>query len=295
MARFMHELEDHVASRGPFLHRKDDLTVESVGKMRAFSDGDFWYDSSVSFKRHLSPLSDVETASECDSCDLSSDSSDLSTDDEPWREPLAATSSPVRTLVAPPGVFSQPPRTVAVPVQVTAFVVEHKPRESDVPEELRGKHLTTVMLRNLPNNLNRCGLLDLLDNHGFAARYNFMYLPIDFARQANLGYAFVNLVDEQAAEEFKVCFQGFSEWNGPSKKVCEVLWSTPCQGLDDHILRYRNSPVMHPAVPDECKPALFQFGERVPFPEPTKAIQRPRFRMPPAKTTFWQKNAKKFD
>merc|ERR1712137_603171 len=271
--------------------RTDVVAVEGVGKVRAFTDGDFWYDFSVGLKKNQSSTSDIETASECDSCDLSSESSDSSTDDERWCEPLASNCSPLRTLVAPPGVFSQPMQTFAVP----GLVLEQKPRDSDVPEELRGKILTTVMLRNLPNNLNRCGLLDLLESHGFAARLNFLYLPIDFARQANLGYAFVNLVDVQAAEEFKACFQGFSEWNGPSKKVCEVLWSTPCQGLEDHILRYRNSPVMHPVVPDECKPALFAFGERVPFPEPTKVIQRPRFRMPPAKTTFWQKNAKKFD
>ena len=36
-----------------------------------------------------------------------------------------------------------------------------------------------------------------------------------------------------------------------SQKVCEVCWGNPLQGLGAHIVRYRNSPVMHQSVPDE--------------------------------------------
>ena len=38
-------------------------------------------------------------------------------------------------------------------------------------------------------------------------------------------------------------------------------WSHPYQGLDAHIERYRNSPVMHEDVPDEYKPMS---GPRIP-------------------------------
>merc|ERR1712217_823433 len=59
---------------------------------------------------------------------------------------------------------------------------------------------TTVMMRNLPNDMNREMLLELLDTHGFRGLYDFIYVPIDFKRRAGLGYAFVNMSTPQAAE-----------------------------------------------------------------------------------------------
>jgi hypothetical protein len=137
---------------------------------------------------------------------------------------------------------------------------------------------TTVMLRNLPNNYTRARFLDMLDSQGFAGAYDFVYLPIDFSSQACLGYAFVNLSDPSVLPSFWRTFEGFAKWAVPSRKVCEVSWSGPHQGFDAHVERYRNSPVMHPSVPDECKPIVFQYGKCMPFPPPTKAIRFPRMR-----------------
>jgi RNA recognition motif-containing protein len=136
----------------------------------------------------------------------------------------------------------------------------------------------TVMLRNLPNNYSRRMLLELMDQLGFVGNYDFVYLPIDFKTQASLGYAFVNLTSSDDAKRFWKCFSGYSEWALPSQKVCKVNWSLPYQGLAAHIERYRNSPVMHEAVPDDFKPAIFSNGERTSFPPPTKKIRAPRMR-----------------
>ncbi|CAE6935575.1 ML3 [Symbiodinium sp. CCMP2592] len=136
---------------------------------------------------------------------------------------------------------------------------------------------TTVMLRNLPNNYTRNMVCTMMDKEGFKGCYDFIYLPIDFRSKANLGYAFVNLVDEPQALErggddfryfkLKVCnqvqlfwqiFDGYTKWVLPSAKaevqplhpahickqagqVCSVSWSGPHQGQQAHIDRYRQS------------------------------------------------------
>uniref|UniRef100_A0A7S1WVJ7 RRM domain-containing protein n=1 Tax=Alexandrium catenella TaxID=2925 RepID=A0A7S1WVJ7_ALECA len=138
--------------------------------------------------------------------------------------------------------------------------------------------LTTVMLRNLPNDYTRGMLQKLLEKRGFAGKYDFLYLPTDFSRKAGLGYAFVNMLSEDGAKAVRRSLEGFRQWSIPSTKVCCVGWSNPCQGLLANIERYRDSPVMHPSVPDEYKPILLQDGKRVPFPEPTRMLRRPTMR-----------------
>jgi len=134
---------------------------------------------------------------------------------------------------------------------------------------------TTVMLRNLPNNYTREMFLVMLDENGLKGQYDFAYLPCDFQRRANLGYAFVNLVDSEAVESLWRIFHGFSAWALPSSKVCQVSWSGPHQGFKAHLERYRNSPVMHESVPDEYKPVIFSNGVRKAFPKPTRKVKAP--------------------
>lgn len=137
---------------------------------------------------------------------------------------------------------------------------------------------TTIMLRNLPNDYTRDMVLELLDANDFLGCYDFVYVPIDFKRQAGLGYAFVNMVNNQVAQRAFASLQGFSAWQFTSSKILEVAWGEPLQGLAAHIDRYRNSPVMHDDVPDEFRPLLFQNGFRIPFPQPTKKLQKPRMK-----------------
>merc|ERR1712232_1041555 len=138
------------------------------------------------------------------------------------------------------------------------------------------QELTTLMVKNIPNDYTRSMLLELLDSQGLAGTYDFIYLPADFQRCSSLGYAFLNFVSQAAAEVAKVRLHGFREWRVQSQKICEVRWCEPMQGLAAHIDRYRNSPVMHRSVPDEFKPVTFQNGLRVPFPSPTKRIRKPQ-------------------
>lgn len=155
-------------------------------------------------------------------------------------------------------------------------------RENDASDTARGVQVgpshTTVMLRNLPNRYTQYMLLTLLDEHGFERLFDFVYLPMDFRNGVNLGYAFVNLLSHQDAVNLMKTFHGFTDWFIDSAKVCEVSWAHPHQGLQEHIERYRNSPVMHPSMPDEYKPMVFKEGELIDFPMPTKAIRAPKLR-----------------
>ncbi|CAJ1387419.1 unnamed protein product [Effrenium voratum] len=145
----------------------------------------------------------------------------------------------------------------------------------DAPKQSVPAERTTVMLRNVPNNYTREMLLTLLDEQGLAGCYDFVYLPCDFYRAANLGYAFVNMVDGISVDAVWKALDGFSEWSMATSKVCQVGWSGPHQGFKAHVDRYRNSPVMHKSVPDEYKPVILKDGRRKSFPRPTKKVKAP--------------------
>jgi hypothetical protein len=136
---------------------------------------------------------------------------------------------------------------------------------------------TTVMLKNIPNNYSRDMLMDLLTAQGFKGCFDFLYLPIDFAKQSNLGYAFLNMISSGEVKRFWIHFTGFSQWEKVrSDKVGDVAWSSALQGLQTHIDRYRNSHLMHKDIPDEHRPILLHQGERIPFPAPSRRIRQPR-------------------
>jgi hypothetical protein len=128
---------------------------------------------------------------------------------------------------------------------------------------------TSLMLRNLPNDYSRDDLILMLDSEGFAALYDFVYLPIDFTSGMGLGYCFVNFVTNLHAAAARKIFSGFRSWNTKSAKVCEAQWSQTRQTLEEHINHFRNNSLMHPGIPDALKPVLFKDGKRVEFPEPT--------------------------
>lgn len=141
-------------------------------------------------------------------------------------------------------------------------------QEDDAPD-------TTVVAKHFPLKYTKDMLLELLDSHGFSKKYDFIYLPIDFATQRSFGYAFINFITHEDAIEFLQFFNGFSSLTVCSKHAGAAEWSGS-QGLEEHIERYRNSPTIHDSLPDYMKPAIYEDGERVAFPPPTKVVKVPR-------------------
>ncbi|KAG4954644.1 hypothetical protein JHK87_040238 [Glycine soja] len=106
-------------------------------------------------------------------------------------------------------------------------------------QEAETYSITTVMIRNIPNQFKFEDLLLILDEHCFQqnksaedtkawSKFDFVYLPMDYRKHAiekrmsNLGYAFVNFTTPTAAFKFYSEFQGF-EWDvTKNKKICEI-------------------------------------------------------------------------
>ncbi|XP_010461369.1 PREDICTED: protein MEI2-like 7 [Camelina sativa] len=112
-----------------------------------------------------------------------------------------------------------------------------------LPEnKLAGK--TSVMVKNIPNCLGRTDLLRILDNHcrkhNRESSYDFLYLPMDFVKRANLGYAFVNFTASVAAERFRREFENFSWGNLGYRKVCEITMAK-YQGKEELTKHFKDS------------------------------------------------------
>jgi hypothetical protein len=154
-------------------------------------------------------------------------------------------------LRTPPGTWNSTPCMVNV--------------SADPPEQG-----TTLMLQNIPNNFKPDRMMSLLDAKGFAAQYDFVYLPRDFKSRAALGYGFVNFTaGAHALRAFEV-FTEFTNWGCSSKKTCQVQWSRT-QGFEANVEAVRTSPTMRKNLADNFKPVLLHNGVRISFPARNRA------------------------
>jgi len=132
---------------------------------------------------------------------------------------------------------------------------------------------TTVLAKNLPTGCTRNMVTSRLDACGFRGTYDFIYLPVGFENLESFGYCFINFVTHEEALRFGDSYIGsrfFEECVGVAE------WCGAMQGLETHVERYRNSPLMHKSMPAEVKPLLFKNGQPVAFPPPTKVLKIPK-------------------
>lgn len=131
-------------------------------------------------------------------------------------------------------------------------------------EQLR----TTFMMRNIPNKYTRMMLQEALAENNFLPRdYDFLYLPIDFHYECNVGYAFINLVSHGRVTEFVQAFdQKKFKRAENSSKICKV---TPAkvQGQVPNANRYKNNAVMD--MQPEYRPIFYKNGYEIAPPTTT--------------------------
>ena len=100
----------------------------------------------------------------------------------------------------------------------------------------------TVMIKNIPNRYTKEMMIELI-NKRFAKRYDFFYLPIDFERDANVGYAFINFADTDSLRDFFVAFHGTKWPIFNSDKVCNLSYAR-IQGVAACTEHFQDSSLM---------------------------------------------------
>jgi hypothetical protein len=118
-----------------------------------------------------------------------------------------------------------------------AVLVQDVAKANAVPEE----EWTTVMVRNIPCRYSQNELLSevaMLD-----LQFNFLYLPPARRSPGNLGYAFVNFVDNAQASMFIKLFDGHTFLYQPkSQKRAEPVFAK-LQGFQQNVDFYSNMKV----------------------------------------------------
>lgn len=106
-----------------------------------------------------------------------------------------------------------------------------------IPDLIATDSRCSLMIKNVPNSISLNELLDILDQN-YEGLYDYVYLPIDFEvvlfnkNKCNLGYAFVNLLNQRVVASFVQSFEG-KPWNkkGSSKVLSWLIRSATCAML----------------------------------------------------------------
>lgn len=107
----------------------------------------------------------------------------------------------------------------------------------------REKQVTTLMIRNIPNRYSQRELINELKTLGFGGTFDFLYIPLDLGTMSNVGYAFVNFVDNLWAEKCMESFQNYRFRRHRQVGKVAAVSVAHIQGLDGNLKHYEKSAV----------------------------------------------------
>ncbi|KAI5180105.1 hypothetical protein NEOKW01_0434 [Nematocida sp. AWRm80] len=123
---------------------------------------------------------------------------------------------------------------------------------------------TTCMIKNIPNKLSTAQLLSVLTSICYNS-FNFVYLRMDFKRNCNNGYAFINFREPKYIPIFLDALQGKRWKSFKSEKKAEIAYAR-IQGLPMLHCRFKRSDIL--ASNQEYWPIVYnEAGDQIPANE----------------------------
>jgi len=145
------------------------------------------------------------------------------------------------------------------------------PRHCDLEEEARSnracmepKLATTLMIRNVPNRYTQHDLLAELDDLGLDGTFDFLYMPVDKASKASVGYAFVNFVAPSWASRCVTVLQEY-KFTRYGKNREAIVSVAHLQGLDANLAHYEKTSVRSSKF-KQHRPLIFAGSKVLPPP-----------------------------
>jgi len=158
------------------------------------------------------------------------------------RQASESMSSAAIAPSSPPGFFSVAPRKVAP--EMSHGQVPKNQNMEEMFSSSKDEPITTMMIRNIPGRYSQNDLMMDLSDLGLAETYDFLYLPMDKATSANVGYAFVNFVHPSKAQQ---CIQSFEKFRFQRHQRSSNKWAkvsvAHLQGLEKNLAHYEKSAV----------------------------------------------------
>jgi len=154
-------------------------------------------------------------------------------------ESMSTVATPPST---PPGTFLIAPRKAAP--EMSHSQVPKNQNMEEVFSSSKDEPITTMMIRNIPGRYSQNDLMMDLNDLGLAGTYDFLYLPMDKATSANVGYAFVNFVQSSKAQQ---CMQAFEAFRFQRHQRSSNKWAkvsvAHLQGLEKNLAHYEKAAV----------------------------------------------------